>query len=70
MMSIQNFQTMMAINASRDMLNNSNLPAFLYKCGTMNLLKATITWCDLSTRFFCIDATLLCGFEKSINRIM
>ena len=26
--------------------------------------KATITWCDLSARFFCIDATLLCEFES------
>ena len=26
--------------------------------------KATITRCDLSPRFFCIDATLLCGFES------
>ena len=26
--------------------------------------KATITWCDLSSRFFCIDATLLCEFES------
>ena len=30
---------MTAINASRDTLNKSNLPAFLYKCDTMNLLK-------------------------------
>ena len=27
-------------------------------------LKATITRCDLSSRFFCIDATLLCEFES------
>ena len=26
--------------------------------------KATITRCDLSSRFFCIDATLLCEFES------
>ena len=26
--------------------------------------KATITWCDLSPRFFCIDAMLLCEFES------
>ena len=26
--------------------------------------KATITRCDLSPRFFCIDATLLCKFES------
>ena len=26
--------------------------------------KATITQCDLSPRFFCIDATLLCEFES------
>ena len=25
--------------------------------------QATITRCDLSPRFFCIDATLLCEFE-------
>ena len=34
------------------------------------LPKATITRCDLSPRFFCIDATLLCEFESdkiSIN---
>ena len=27
-------------------------------------LKATITRCDLSSRFFCTDATLLCEFES------
>ena len=27
--------------------------------------KATITRCDLSSRFFCIDATLLCEFESN-----
>ena len=27
-------------------------------------LKATITRCDLSPRFFCIDATSLCEFES------
>ena len=26
--------------------------------------RATITRCDLSPRFFCIDATLLCEFES------
>ena len=26
--------------------------------------KATITRCDLSPRFFCIDATSLCEFES------
>ena len=26
--------------------------------------KDTITLCDLSVRFFCIDATLLCEFES------
>ena len=26
--------------------------------------KATVTRCDLSPRFFCIDATLLCEFES------
>ena len=30
---------MTAIDAFRDALNNSNLPAFLYKCDTVNLLK-------------------------------
>ena len=29
------------------------------------LTKATITRCDLSPRFFCIDATLLCEFESN-----
>ena len=28
------------------------------------LYKATITRCDLSPRFFCIEATLLCEFES------
>ena len=28
------------------------------------LFKATITRCDLSPRFFCTDATLLCKFES------
>ena len=26
--------------------------------------EATITRCDLSPRFFCIDATLLCEFQS------
>ena len=26
--------------------------------------KGTVTQCDLSPRFFCIDATLLCKFES------
>ena len=30
----------------------------------VKFLKATITQCDLSPRFFCIDATLLCEFES------
>ena len=30
--------------------------------------KATITRCDLSSRFFCIDATLLCQFESDMNQ--
>ena len=30
-----------------------------------NFFKATITRCDLSPRFFCIDATLLCEFESN-----
>ena len=29
--------------------------------------KATITRCDLSPRFFCIDATLLCESESDIK---
>ena len=29
-----------------------------------NMVKATITRCDLSPRFFCIDATFLCEFES------
>ena len=28
------------------------------------LPKTTVTWCDLSARSFCIDATLLCEFES------
>ena len=29
-----------------------------------SLRKATITRCDLSPQFFCVDATLLCEFES------
>ena len=29
-----------------------------------DICKATVTRCDLSPRFFCIDATLLCEFES------
>ena len=29
-----------------------------------HLPKATITQCDLSSRFFCADATSLCEFER------
>ena len=28
------------------------------------IIKATITRCDLSARFFCTDAKLLCEFES------
>ena len=42
--SYENFQTMTGINVSGDMLNNSNLLAFLYKCDTVNLhFKVTPT---------------------------
>ena len=34
---------MMAINASREPLNNSDLPAWLYKFDTMNSLKVEVT---------------------------
>ena len=38
------------------------------------LIKATITRCDVSHRFFCNYATLLCEFESdkilSLNRIV
>ena len=33
------------------------------------LTKATVTGCDLSPRFFCINATLLCEFESDKIRI-
>ena len=39
-------------------------------------IKATITRCDLSPRFFCIDATLLCELKAiryeptSLNKIV
>ena len=39
MLVYSNFQTMTAINASRHTLNDTNLPAFLYKRDTMNLAK-------------------------------
>ena len=32
--------------------------------GKIGHYKATITRCDLSPRFFCIDATSLCEFEN------
>ena len=40
------------------------------KCGVYHVWflthidKARITWSDLSPRFFCHDATLLCEFES------
>ena len=37
---VKNFETMTAINASRDILNNSNLLAFLHKCDTMNYVRS------------------------------
>ena len=33
-------------------------------CRFVSPAKATITRCDLTPRFFCIDATLLCKFES------
>ena len=36
----------------------------IWNYSSSNLYKATITWCDLSARFFCIDAKLLCEFES------
>ena len=42
---------------------NGPLKEYEYKTRT-KLTKATITRCDLSPRFFCIDATLLSKFEN------
>ena len=48
----------------------ANLKVIRYESTSLNKivpdksLKATITRCDLSLRFFCIDATLLCEFES------
>ena len=41
--------------------NESNDRKFVYHLSDP---KAAITRCDLSPRFFCIDATLLCEFES------
>ena len=38
---------------------------WLSDCPSICMLKATITRCDLSPRFFFIDATLLCEFESN-----
>ena len=35
----------------------------------LHLTKVRITWCDLSSRFFCTGATLLCEFESDIDKI-
>ena len=43
-----------------DMLNILSAAFSLF----IQLGKATITQCDLSLRFVCIDATLLCEFES------
>ena len=43
-------------------LKKKILPLALFNCTV--LLKATITRCDLSPRFFCTDATLFCEFES------
>ena len=40
----------------------SDQTAYISQC--VHSTKATITWCDLSPRFFCNDATLLCEFEN------
>ena len=50
--------------------NTSNLPIVRQVLrqkleGTTRQSKATITRCDLSPLFFCIDATLLCKFESN-----
>ena len=39
---------MMVINASHDMLNNSNFLAFLHKCDTINLLKVIMQFSAMS----------------------
>ena len=36
------------VNASRDSPNNANLPAFLYKCKTMNLLQVIMQFTAMS----------------------
>ena len=53
----------------RNFEDSGILLSFLYLNFTRVLLtaqahKATITRCDLSPRFFYIDATLLCQFES------
>ena len=47
-------------NKKADFLNDD----LLQTCMVHIMPKATITRCDLSPRFFCIDATLLCEFES------
>ena len=42
----------------------SGSPVTIYPPAAAPCSKATITRCDLSSRFFCIDATLLCEFES------
>ena len=46
-------------------IENNNHSRIIYRNGNIaRLVKATITRCDLSPRFFCIDATLLWEFES------
>ena len=47
-------------------IKRATLLCLLQTCFT-KITKPTITWCDLSFRFICIDATLLCEFESNID---
>ena len=56
-----------SVSSSKKHPTGTNGKSFFFETVTFVeflLFKATITPCDLSPRFFCTDATLLCEFES------
>ena len=53
-----------AISLYQSSLGRKNLVKLKETQLFYSVIKATITRCDLSPRFFCIDATLLWEFES------
>ena len=63
-MKKDNFKVEITFNMKRQYNYQSLFAWTIIFIGYWFLPKATITLCDLLSRLFCIDATLLCEFES------